>query len=70
MLDYAVKATKDDTKVSPDDYAHLRAVGFDDRGILQIALITAWFNYITWVADALGIGRESRYAPTKRSRPA
>ena len=57
MLDYVVKVTKDATKVSPDDHARLRAVGFDDRGILQITLITAWFNYINRVADALGIGR-------------
>lgn len=58
MLDYVVKVTKDATKVSPDDHAHLRAVGFDDQGILQITLITSWFNYINRVADALGIGRE------------
>lgn len=58
MLDFVVKVTKDATKVSPDDHARLRAAGFDDKGILQITLITAWFNYINRVADALGIGRE------------
>jgi len=58
MLDYVVKVTKDATKVSLDDHARLRAVGFDDQGILQITLITSWFNYINRVADALGIGRE------------
>jgi uncharacterized peroxidase-related enzyme len=58
MLDYVVKITKDATKVSPDDHAKLRAVGFDDRGILQITLIASWFNYINRVADALGVGRE------------
>ncbi len=35
----------------------LRAVGFDDRAILQITMIAAWFNYINRVADALGVGR-------------
>jgi len=58
MLDYVVKLTKDATKVSPDDHARLRAVGFDDRGILQITLIASWFNYINRVADALGVGRD------------
>jgi uncharacterized peroxidase-related enzyme len=58
MLDYVVKITKDATKVSPDDHAKLRALGFDDRGILQITLIASWFNYINRVADALGVGRE------------
>ena len=37
----------------------LRAVGFDDRGILQITLIASWFNYINRVADALGVGRDA-----------
>jgi len=36
----------------------LRAVGFDDKGILQITLIASWFNYINRVADALGVGRD------------
>ena len=36
----------------------LRAVGFDDQGILQITMIASWFNYINRVADALGVGRE------------
>ena len=40
------------------DHKKLRAVGFDDRGILQITLIASWFNYINRVADALGVGRE------------
>jgi len=58
MLDYATKLTKDATRVSPRDHERLRAVGFDDRGILQITLIASWFNYINRVADALGVGRE------------
>lgn len=41
MLDYVVKITKDATRCSPADHDALRAVGFDDRGILQITLITA-----------------------------
>jgi uncharacterized peroxidase-related enzyme len=58
MLDYVVKLTKDATKVWKDDHEKLRAVGFDDQGILQITLIASWFNYINRVADALGVGRE------------
>ena len=58
MLDYVVKMTKDATRCSSADHEALRAVGFDDRGILQITLIAAWFNYINRVADALGVGRD------------
>ena len=58
MLDYAAQMTTDATKISRTDHERLRAAGFDDRGILQITLIAAWFNYINRVADALGVGRE------------
>ena len=58
MLDYVVKLTRDATKCSPEDHDNLRAAGFDDKGILQITLIAAWFSYINKVADALGVGRD------------
>ncbi len=57
MLDYAVQLTKDATKITARHHERLRATGFDDRAILQITLIAAWFNYINRVADALGVGR-------------
>ena len=58
MLDYVAQVTRDATRVGPADHERLRAAGFDDRAILQITLITAWFNSINRVADALGVGRE------------
>jgi uncharacterized peroxidase-related enzyme len=58
MLDYATKLTQNATRITPKDHERLHAAGFDDRGILQITLIAAWFNYINRVADALGVGRE------------
>jgi alkylhydroperoxidase family enzyme len=60
MLDYVVQVTRDATKIGPEDHAKLRRAGFDDRAILQITLITAWFNYINRVADALGVGRSEK----------
>ena len=57
MLDYVVQITRDATRITPADHRELRRVGFDDQGILQITLMTAWFNYINRVADALGVGR-------------
>jgi uncharacterized peroxidase-related enzyme len=58
MLEYAEQITRDATRIRPESHERLRAVGFDDRGILQITLIASWFNYINRVADALGVGRE------------
>ena len=58
MLEYVEQVTRDATRISPAFHDRLRAVGFDDRGILQITLIASWFNYINRVADALGVGRD------------
>jgi uncharacterized peroxidase-related enzyme len=58
MLDFVVQLTKDATRITREDHERLRAVGFDDKGILQITLIASWFNYINRVADALGVGRD------------
>ena len=57
MLDYVVQMTRDATRISPADHERLRSAGFVDKGILQITLIAAWFNYINRVADAFGVGR-------------
>ena len=58
MLEFAEQITRDATRIGPAFHDRLRAVGFDDRGILQITLIASWFNYINRVADALGVGRD------------
>lgn len=58
MVEYVVQLTKDATRIGREDHERLRAVGFDDTGILQITLIASWFNYINRVADALGVGRD------------
>lgn len=63
MLEYAEQITRDATRISPAFHDRLRAVGFDDRGILQITLIASWFNYINRVADALGVGRDAMPVP-------
>jgi uncharacterized peroxidase-related enzyme len=60
MLDFVAQLTRDATLITPEHHARLRAHGFDDRAILQITLIASWFNYINRVADALGVGRESK----------
>jgi alkylhydroperoxidase family enzyme len=59
MLEYVEQLTRDATHLSSQSAEKLRAVGFDDKAILQITLIAAWFNYINRVADALGVGRPS-----------
>ena len=55
MLEYVEKITRDATQVSREDHDRLRAVGFDDKGILQITLIascsttsTGWRTLWEW----------------------
>lgn len=59
LCDYVAKLTRHAWKVTPDDLARLRRLGFSDQAILQINLIASWFNFINRVADGLGVGRES-----------
>lgn len=57
MLEFTETITTDATKVTPAMHDRLRAHGFDDVGITQVAAIASWFNYINRMADALGVGR-------------
>jgi alkylhydroperoxidase family enzyme len=63
MLDFAVRLTTGADRTTPADLEQLRRKGFDDRAILQITLIAAWFNYVNRVADALGVGRPATAGP-------
>jgi uncharacterized peroxidase-related enzyme len=59
ILEYAEKLTKEPSRMQRADVETLRAAtGLDDRGVLQITLIASFFNYVTRVADALGVGRQ------------
>ena len=57
MLEWVEQFTRVSTQMGPEDLDRLRAAGFDDRAILQIAIIAGWFAYANRVADALGVGR-------------
>jgi uncharacterized peroxidase-related enzyme len=58
MLDYAAKLTRTQAAVSEADVQALRDAGFDDRAILDIAQITAYFAFVTRLADGLGVTLE------------
>ncbi len=55
MLEFAEKLTLSPSDMQEQDVAALRRHGFDDRQILSIALAAAYRNFITRVADALGV---------------
>lgn len=56
---FAVKLTTDQRAHGPADLDGLRAHGFDDRAIHDAVQVIAYFNYVTRVADALGVESET-----------
>lgn len=58
MLDYAAKLTREPWTMREDDVQALRAVGFADADILDIAQIVAYFAYVNRIADGLGVAVE------------
>lgn len=58
MLTYAEKLTRAPNRMSRGDVGKLRKLGFKDRDILDIAQVTAYFNYVNRLADGLGVELE------------
>ncbi len=65
MLDYAAKLTLTPGDMAEADVEKLRAAGFSDRAILDIAQITAYYAYVNRLADGLGVSLESYWAEGK-----
>ena len=59
---FAVKLTLDPHAMAEEDVVRLRAAGFDDRDVSDIAGICAYFNMVNRIASALGIEGKSGLA--------
>jgi len=55
MLEYAEKLTRGPHLVQEKDVEALRDAGFDDQDVLDIALITSYFNFVNRIALGLGV---------------
>ena len=67
MLDFAVKLTKNPSGNKKADVEHLRSLGLTDQQILSTVLITCCFNFMTRLADGLGVEiQDSRFEAAKR----
>ncbi len=55
MLDFAVKLTREPASMQESDVQDLRSVGLSDEQILSVTLITSLFNFMTRLADGLGV---------------
>jgi uncharacterized peroxidase-related enzyme len=58
ILDYAVKLTHTPARVTQADVQALREAGLTDRAILDVAQVTAYFNFVNRLADGLGVRLE------------
>jgi uncharacterized peroxidase-related enzyme len=58
MLEFAEKLTFQPAQIDQSDIDALRAAGFDDFGIYDIVLVTAYRNFINRVNDGLGVSTD------------
>lgn len=65
MLDYSAKLTQTPWDMVEADVVSLRENGFDDRAILDIAQVVAYYAYVNRIADGLGVSLEDYWAEGK-----
>ena len=63
LCEFAAKLTHNQRAMSRADLDVLRRHGFDDGAIHDAAQVIGYFNYITRMADALGIEPETFIQP-------
>lgn len=66
MLEYAEKMTLRPSEITEKDVRGLRAAGWTDKEILDITAVTAYRNFITRMADALGVELPEDYQNLRR----
>ena len=66
IVDWALKATRTPAAMREQDLEPLRAVGLDDRAILDVALVTAYYAYVNRLASSLGVEVEPGGPPHAR----
>jgi uncharacterized peroxidase-related enzyme len=66
LCEFAAKLTHHQHEMTSADLDRLRAAGCDDRGIHDATQVVAYFNYITRIADALGVVPEAFIPPWGR----
>lgn len=66
---FAATLTHNQHHVTPAQLDELRSHGFNDRAIHDATQVIAYFNYITRIADALGVEPEDFIKPWGISHP-
>lgn len=58
ILRFAEELSRRPEEITRDDLAPLRNAGLDDRAVLEVVEITAYFNFVNRLADGLGVSLE------------
>jgi uncharacterized peroxidase-related enzyme len=66
LCEFAAKLTNDQGGMTPEDLDRLRRHGLDDRALHDAVQVISYFNYITRVADGLGVEPETFIRPWGR----
>ena len=70
MLEFAELLTVQPSNVVPEDIERLRQFGWTDEDIVDIVHQTAMFNYMTRIADGLGVELDGHMLEAeKRDQP-
>ncbi len=67
LLDFAWKLTREQHECREADVRGLRGEGWSDEAIVDAVGIVGFFNYITRVADGLGVELNTEYE--RQGRP-
>jgi uncharacterized peroxidase-related enzyme len=75
MLDFALKVTRSSHEVGEPDFEALRAHGFDDEDIWDIAAISAFFGLSNRMANVINMRPNNEFylmgrAPREKKDPA
>jgi len=66
MLEYAEKITVSPSEVGESDVQGLKQAGWSEAEILDIAALTSYRNFITRMADSLGVQLTEDYARLRK----
>lgn len=61
MLEFAARLTADPCHMKETDVAELIRAGFEERDVLDIVQIVAYYNYVNRLACGLGVELEDRW---------
>lgn len=59
LLSYAAKLTRTPASMTEEDVGRLRAVGLRDEEILDVNMITSYFNFVNRLVQGLGVPLEA-----------